>query len=92
MTCEECDIASNGVVHPLEWRRFDPSCVVCGGRCIAFLRCMRGVEKDRKARRMTQALDDWLAYGHSEQQLRELASKSWSEWGAWANEYRRRRN
>jgi hypothetical protein len=65
--CPDCEIAT----ADLEYRMFTPKCVYCGAR---LLRKITGVRqnKEQKSARMTKVLQDWVAYGHSEEQIRRL--------------------
>jgi hypothetical protein len=81
--CDDCDRARNDVRG---YNRFNPACLTCGGRCLWFLQRLR-IPAEQKVERLRKALADWMAYGHSEQQLRELAAQ---DWGAWAHDHNRR--
>jgi hypothetical protein len=68
MACNLCNIAR---LHP-EHRMFCPSCLWCGARLIQRLSSLAiGVTACRVRR--SAVLADWMAFGHSEAQLRLLA-------------------
>ena len=89
--CDDCTLASGGVVHPLEWNRFNPACMDCGARMVCFIRRMKVLSTVQRSQRMSKVVDDWVAWGHDEAALRERCARTWSEWGAWANERARHR-
>lgn len=59
----KCDLCKHGV------NQYCPSCLTCGGR---YLRAIQRHPK-RSAEWLRKALADWMAHGHSESMLRELA-------------------
>lgn len=91
VSCDDCEIASGGRAHPLEWVRFNPACVECGARAICFVRRMKTVDFDQRSRRMTAIVEEWVKFGHSEEQLRELATRDWKAWAEWAHDRSRHR-
>lgn len=91
MECDDCELASNGKVHPLEWNRFSLNCMDCGARMVCFIRRMKALSEQQRSERMTKAVKDWVAWGHDEQELRERCARTWSEWGVWANDRARNR-
>ncbi len=75
MTCAECHAARQFPGHI----RFDLKCLHCGARLIQTiqrLRPMPTVQETTEAqikRRCRTVLDDWVTYGHVEQEVRTLA-------------------
>lgn len=59
-------------------RLFNPACIYCGGRLIqAISRARKGITPAEITQRRRVVLADWMAAGHPEQELRDLAkSKS----------------
>lgn len=51
---------------------FSPACLHCGARLIQRLGTLPRPRDEITARRRA-VLSDWMAYGHSEQELRKLA-------------------
>lgn len=76
LNCEDCRRASADVTG---YRRFDPACLVCGARYLWHLQRSPGTKEERVAN-LRRVLADWMAYGHPEQQLRELAKQDWKRW------------
>lgn len=54
------------------WRYFDPSCLWCGARLIQQIGRLE-LTKEVMTLRRRAVLADWMALGHSEQELRALA-------------------
>lgn len=52
--------------------RFNPACLHCGARLIQRLGALPRPRDEITARRR-KVLEDWMAYGHSESDLRRLA-------------------
>ena len=52
--------------------RYNPACLECGGRYLRAIQA-RPMGKDEKLAWLRKALADWMAMGHDEQRLRELA-------------------
>lgn len=69
MRCDDCNAAE---VTAGRWYTFNPACLWCGARLIRRLGTMPRPASEITARRQ-QALKDWMANGHSEQALRDLA-------------------
>jgi hypothetical protein len=69
MACEDCAAAR---MNPEWYRRYTPSCLWCGARYVQQLRRL-GLEKKALDAWRTRVMDDWEAFGHDRQQLRELA-------------------
>jgi len=67
VTCERC--TQEREFPGRRW--FTPSCVYCGARLIQRIKAM-GLPRQEASARMTNALADWVAMGHSEQQIRAL--------------------
>jgi hypothetical protein len=74
--CEDCLRASVDVAG---YRRFDPACLVCGARYLWVLQRLPGTKEERVAN-LRRVLADWMAYGHPEQLLRDLAKQDWRGW------------
>ena len=53
------------------WRYFELSCAYCGSRLIQKLGRLSVTQAEITQRRRA-VLADWTAYGHSEQEIREL--------------------
>lgn len=68
-TCHECQRARE-TAGRFPW--YCPKCLWCGARLIARLQTMERPSSEIKAR-CTRVLNDWMAMGHNEQKLRELA-------------------
>lgn len=69
MTCTSCQASreTNGL-----WNTFDPACLHCGARLIQKIgRLQLGVTESTARKRAVLAT--WMALGHSEAQIRELA-------------------
>lgn len=60
--CELCESNLN---------QYTPACLRCGGRYLRAIQRHPG----RTADWLRNALTDWMAHGHSEQRLRELAKQ-----------------
>jgi hypothetical protein len=69
MTCTDCQIAESYGSS----RLYNPACLRCGGR---YLRAIKRAEipNPEKVAWLRKALACWVAHGHSESALRELAS------------------
>lgn len=68
MICECCNVARDFY----EYKMFNPACIFCGARLIQRLGRLNIAESDC-IRRRRAVLADWMAMGHSEQQLRTMA-------------------
>ena len=55
------------------WRYFELSCMWCGARLIQQIPKYSGTDAETTQRRRA-VLKDWVAYGHSEQEIRALAA------------------
>lgn len=66
--CECCHRTSLGPQHRLHC----PTCIYCGARLIQRIQKLP-VSAEAKRDRCRQVLTDWLAFGHSEAELRALA-------------------
>lgn len=69
MDCPDCLAARETVGL---WRYFDPSCLWCGARLLQRIPKHCGTDAEAKQRRRV-VLADWMKYGHSDSELRELA-------------------
>ena len=56
-----------------------PTCIQCGARLIQKLQRLYQLTTEQRRDRCRQALADWMAQGHGEQELRALAKAT-----AWA--------
>lgn len=54
--------------------QYDPACLTCGGRYLRDIQRLRISEPDKRSR-LRKALSDWMAMGHAEDRLRELAAR-----------------
>ena len=78
-SCQPC-----AVIHrhypkdPQAYRMHCLGCVHCGARLIQKMQRLFALAPDVRRARSRQALDDWMAHGHSEQQLRALAKGAWA--------------
>jgi len=72
--CEDC---SGFKANPKWHRRFDPRCAQCGGRYLWAIQ-RTGIEVEKRRELLRKALADWMAMGHAEQLLRELAKRPWA--------------
>lgn len=69
MTCESCTAAREAPAHPF----YSIKCVYCGARLIWTLGRMHNRRREEIIERRRAVLADWMAWGHPEQRLRELA-------------------
>lgn len=69
--CADCDAAreTRGL-----WYLFDPLCIWCGARLIQWIQRLRDRPREERVARCRVVLTDWVSYGHSERELRELAA------------------
>lgn len=70
-SCECCQIAKE---FP-GYRLFCPSCLHCGARLIQTIQ-RKAIPMQDKVRRCRAVLADWMAMGHDETSLRDLAKGS----------------
>ena len=63
MTCCLCSRDRN---------QYDPACLTCGGRSLRDIQRQR-IASDKKLAWLRKALADWMAHGHPEAKLRDLA-------------------
>lgn len=80
--CEDCQRARSDLAG---YRRFDPACLTCGARYLWHLQRSPGTREERTAR-LRRTLADWMALGHAEERLRELAKQDWKRWVHHGNE------
>ena len=66
--CEDCEACR---ISPA-WPMHNPLCTWCGARMIARIQ-RYPILADTKRERCRTVLADWMAYGHSETDLRRLA-------------------
>ena len=69
MICTDCKAASetSGL-----WPQHNPACLHCGARLIQRLGKVRTPTSEQITARRKVVLADWIAHGHSEQELRAL--------------------
>jgi len=67
MPCECCERARSF----LDYRMFSPACLHCGARIIQLLGRMP-IAQSECTRRRRENLADWVAWGHSEAEIRRL--------------------
>lgn len=69
MSCECCDASreTSGL-----WPHFTPACLWCGARLIQRIGRMP-IPAIAARPRQRAVLDDWVAYGHADAELRRLA-------------------
>lgn len=68
MTCPTCNAAREAPAY----RMHCPTCIHCGARLIQSIQRLPRPRPEISAR-CRAVLDDWVAMGHSEQELRALA-------------------
>ena len=66
-----CECCANARVGP-GYAMFDPTCIFCGARLIWKIQ-RKPITRDEKLSRCRTVLQDWLQYGHDEQEIRRLA-------------------
>jgi hypothetical protein len=64
-TCEDCASDRN---------LYNPACLQCGPRLIRAIQAMR-IPPQEKRDRCRKVLQNWMKYGHSEADIRRLASE-----------------
>lgn len=69
MACQDCSAARETAGL---WRMFDPRCLYCGGRLLQRIGKLP-IMHSHIAQRRKVVLADWVAMGHAEQELRDLA-------------------
>ena len=80
MICQPCaTIRKHYSNDPQAHRMHCPTCIHCGARLIQKFQRLYQLTAEQRRDRCRQALADWMAQGHSEQQLRALAKAT-----AWA--------
>jgi len=67
--CSDCDAAR---LTSGKWRFYDPRCLWCGARLIQRIPKFSATDAETTQRRRA-VLKDWMAQGHGESELRELA-------------------
>ncbi len=70
MTCDTCAAARICAGHN---RVYDPLCLWCGARYIKQIGSLPAQTKEEVAAWRRGVLRDWMAFGHDETELRELA-------------------
>jgi len=66
--CNDCLAARESSGH---WRMFDPLCIFCGARLIQQIGKLP-IPPEAVIARRRAVLADWMNYGHSEQEIRDL--------------------
>ena len=80
MTCQPCaTIRKHYPRDPQLYRMHCLTCIQCGARLIQKLQRLYQLTTEQRRDRCRAALADWMAQGHSEQELRALAKQT-----AWA--------
>lgn len=80
MTCQPCAVIHKHYRNdPQLCRMHCPTCLACGARLIQKFQRLYQLTVEQRRDRCRQALADWMAQGHSEQELRALAKAT-----AWA--------
>lgn len=75
MACDCCQRARECRDQGFQYRFFSPTCLWCGARLIQAIGRLP-IARDSSVSRRRAVLDDWMQYGHAEQELRELAKAS----------------
>ncbi len=68
--CQDCTAARE---TQNKWPYFDPRCLWCGARLINRIGRLKGRTDAELTQRRRSVLADWMAAGHAEVELRELA-------------------
>ena len=80
MPCQPCSVIHKHYPRdPQMYRMHCQGCLHCGARLIQKFQRLYQLTQEQRREKCRQALADWLAMGHDEQQLRALAKAS-----AWA--------
>ena len=80
MPCQPCAVIHKHYRNdPQLYRMHCPTCIHCGARLIQKLQRLYQLTTEQRRDRCRQALADWVAQGHGEQELRALAKAT-----AWA--------
>ena len=69
MICSDCQAAkeTNGL-----WPQHNPTCLHCGARLMQQIEKLYTPTSEQITARRKVVLADWMAHGHSEQELRAL--------------------
>lgn len=67
MTCTNCITARDFAAY----RMYSPACIYCGARLIQRL-ALRDISNAECTSRRKAVLADWVAWGHSEAEIRRL--------------------
>ena len=80
MKCPQCTlIRSYWPNEPWHRTQYNPACIHCGARLIQWLQRKCTSSRADRAERCRSALSMWMAYGHSEDEIRKLAkAKQWA--------------
>ena len=71
MACEDCLIAERYGRS----RLYNPACLNCGGRYLRAIKRRADLPQTARTQWLRKALADWMAHGHSEQELRDLSAQ-----------------
>ena len=71
MTCANCTVARDFAAYAL----YTPACIHCGARLIQHLG-LRNISPAECTTRRKAVLADWVAWGHSEAEIRQLVKGS----------------
>lgn len=79
MPCQPCaTIQKHYRNDPQAYRQHCPTCIQCGARLIQKLQRLYPLTAEQRRDRCREALAQWVAQGHSEQQMRALAKGAWA--------------
>lgn len=79
MPCQPCSVIHKHYRNdPQAYRQHCPTCPYCGARLIQKLQRMYQLTAEQRRDRCREALQQWLAMGHDEAQLRKLAKGAWA--------------
>ena len=67
MKCKQCAVARDFAAY----RFYNPACIYCGARLIQRL-ALRDISNAECTTRRKAVLADWVAWGHSEAEIRRL--------------------
>lgn len=79
MTCTDCaTIRKHFASDPQAYRTHNTACLHCGARMIQKFQRLFQLTAEQRRDRCRQTLADWIAQGHDEQRLRDMAKGSWA--------------
>jgi hypothetical protein len=70
--CEQCEASRQWPQHDA----YSLGCLWCGARIIQAIRGRRKVPQDERTRRAKAELARWVAWGHSELEIRRLVAEN----------------